>query len=249
MEYVVEGQEVSPEELSHGSWQSPGLRAQEQRRAALRRAAAANTTPTTIRPVLRHLGHAVARRFLASRLTPFTSSAVVNLPSTIISFSHSTYTLPCCKQRICKIPRPHPVTRLPPHHIPHDVRHYLHLHLYAPSPDDALRGILYHAFDDFTSEDLQASNPTLSIVGGRCMGKTPNILVALTEPNVPAWILYHGVHLRLLPLHNKAEACFNCRLTGHCTDVCPKPRQGRCHRCGATHPPPPEGSPPTCTPR
>ncbi|KAH8023885.1 hypothetical protein HPB51_018866 [Rhipicephalus microplus] len=46
MEYIVEGQDVSPEELSDESWQSPGLRAQEQRRAALRLATAA-TKPTT----------------------------------------------------------------------------------------------------------------------------------------------------------------------------------------------------------
>ncbi|KAH7940264.1 hypothetical protein HPB52_022584 [Rhipicephalus sanguineus] len=126
------------------------------------------------------------------------------------------------------------------------------VHLYAPAPDDALRSVLYHAFDDFTDEaileDLQASNPTLSIVGGRRMGKAPHILFALTEPKVPRWILYHGVHLRLLPFHNKIEACFNCRSTGHRTDVCPKPRQDRCHRCCATHPPPPEGLPTTCTP-
>ncbi|KAH8019226.1 hypothetical protein HPB51_018453 [Rhipicephalus microplus] len=127
------------------------------------------------------------------------------------------------------------------------------VHLYAPPPDDALRGILYHAFDDFTDqailEDLQASNPTLSVVGGRRMGKAPHILVTLMEPKLPRWIFYHGVQLRLLPFRNKVEACYNCRSTGHRTDVCPKPRQERCHRCGAAHPTPPEGSPPTCNPR
>ncbi|KAH7950592.1 hypothetical protein HPB51_028376 [Rhipicephalus microplus] len=126
------------------------------------------------------------------------------------------------------------------------------VHLYAPPPDDALRGILYHAFDDFTDqailEDLQASNPTLSVVGGRRMGKAPHILVTLMEPKLPRWIFYHGVQLRLLPFRNKVEACYNCRSTGHRTDVCPKPRQERCHRCGAAHPTPPEGSPPTCNP-
>ncbi|KAH7957449.1 hypothetical protein HPB52_019079 [Rhipicephalus sanguineus] len=47
MEYTVEGQEVFPDEFSNESWQSPGLRAQEQRRAALR-LATATTTPTTM---------------------------------------------------------------------------------------------------------------------------------------------------------------------------------------------------------
>ncbi|KAH7947376.1 hypothetical protein HPB52_010998 [Rhipicephalus sanguineus] len=67
------------------------------------------------------------------------------------------------------------------------------VHLYAPPPEDALRGILSYAFDDFKDEaileDLQASNPTLSIVGGRRTGKTPHILVALNEPKVLWWIL------------------------------------------------------------
>ncbi|KAH7975382.1 hypothetical protein HPB52_001335 [Rhipicephalus sanguineus] len=127
------------------------------------------------------------------------------------------------------------------------------VHLYVPPPDDALRGILYHAFDDFTDQaildDLQASNPTLTVVGGRRMGKSPHILVTLMDTKLPRWIFYHSVQLRLLQFRNKVEACFNCRSTGHRTDVCPKPRQERCHRCGAAHPPSPEGSPPTCTPR
>ncbi|KAH7982215.1 hypothetical protein HPB52_003445 [Rhipicephalus sanguineus] len=117
--------------------------------------------------------------------------------------------------------------------------------LYAPPPDDA-HGILYHAFDDFTDqailEDLQASNPTLSVVGGRRMGKSPHILVTLMDPKLPRWISCHGVQLRLLPLRNKVEACYNCRSTGHQTEEW-------FHRCGAAHRTSPEGSPPICNPR
>ncbi|KAH7951787.1 hypothetical protein HPB52_012948 [Rhipicephalus sanguineus] len=47
--------------------------------------------------------------------------------------------------------------------------------LYAQPPDDALRAILYHASDEFTDQaildDIQASNPALAVLGGRCMGK------------------------------------------------------------------------------
>ncbi|XP_075556472.1 BTB/POZ domain-containing protein 7 isoform X2 [Dermacentor variabilis] len=43
MEIAVQGQEVTPEELSDTSWQTPGLRTQEQCRAALHLAAAAKS--------------------------------------------------------------------------------------------------------------------------------------------------------------------------------------------------------------
>ncbi|KAH7957387.1 hypothetical protein HPB52_018406 [Rhipicephalus sanguineus] len=259
MEYV-EGQEVSPEELSDGSWQSPGLRAQKKHCAALRRAAAAKTTTTTMAasppPPLPPSKQTSA---LASR--PCCRATIPRLPADTI------HVIASAMAPILRLTASSELARSPACITTADsarARTYLRitsltvsgntftLHLYDPPPDDALRGILYHAFDDFTHkailEDLQASNPTLPIVGGRHMGKTPHILVALTEPKVPRWILYHGVHLRLLPFHNKAEACFNCRSTGHRTDVCPKPREDRCHRCGATHPPPPKGPPPTCTP-
>ncbi|KAH7982680.1 hypothetical protein HPB52_006496 [Rhipicephalus sanguineus] len=249
MEYIVEGQDVSPEELSDETWQSPGLRAQEQRRAALRLATAAakpTTTPASLPS---------SKRVNASPPQHRRRAPLPRLPADTIHI-------------VGRPKSPVELTKLQPWHFVADsarAQAYLRItsltvsgntftvHLYAPPPDDALRGILYHAFDDFTDqailEDLQASNPTLSVVGGRRMGKAPHILVTLMEPKLPRWIFYHGVQLRLLPFRNKVEACYNCRSTGHRTDVCPKPRQERCHRCGAAHPTPPEGSPPTCNPR
>lgn len=127
------------------------------------------------------------------------------------------------------------------------------LHVYAPPPDDAVRGIMFHAFDDFSDEeilaDLQASNPDMPIVSGRRMGQTRHLVVTLTSKDLPKWIFYHGTDIRLYPFYNRVESCYNCRKVGHRTDVCPLPRKQRCRRCGEEHPPPKEGEASTCAPR
>ncbi|KAH7986168.1 hypothetical protein HPB52_025160 [Rhipicephalus sanguineus] len=60
------------------------------------------------------------------------------------------------------------------------------VHLYAPPPEDALRGILSYAFDDFKDEaileDLQASNPTLSIVGAAVRARLLTFWSPSTNP-------------------------------------------------------------------
>ncbi|KAH7976233.1 hypothetical protein HPB52_010187 [Rhipicephalus sanguineus] len=282
MEYIVEGQDVSPEELSDESWQSPGLRAQEQRRAALRLATAAakpTTTPASL-PSSKRVNASPPqhrRRAPLPRL-PADTIHIVGRPKSPVELTklqpwhlYTALLQAACLQDLPPASRDtvriHPVNNTFTLSVADSARAQAYLritsltvsgntftvHLYAPPPDDALMGILYHAFEDFTDqailEDLQASNPTLSVVGGRRMGKAPHILVTLMKPKLPRWIFYHGVQLRLLPFRSKVEACYNCRSTGHRTDVCPKPRQERCHRCGAAHPTPPEGSPPTCNPR
>ncbi|KAH8019082.1 hypothetical protein HPB51_016720 [Rhipicephalus microplus] len=223
-------------------------------------------------PVLHHHGLSVMLRFLASQPAPTMLLAILKRMSTLISFSLSTYIPPYCKQRTCRISHPHLGTLNPPcQQYSHAQRRrlgsspslYLRItsltvsgtnftvHLYAPTLNDVLRGILYHAFDNRTGEvilaDLQASNLILVIVASHRMDKTPHILVALTETKVLWRSFYHDVQLRLLPFRNKVEACFKFRSTGHLTDVFPMLRKDRYHRCHATHPPLPENSPPTCT--
>lgn len=213
MEYV-EGQDASPEELSDGSWQSPGLRAQVKRRAA-----AAKTTPTTMpasppppSPPSKQTSASASRprrRAPIPRL-PADTIHVVGRPKTSVDLNKlqpwhlysallkaaNLQDLPPASRDTVRI---HPVNNTFILSVADSARAQAYLritsltvsgttftvHLYAPPPDDALRGILYHAYDDFTDEaileDLQASNPTLSIVGGRRMGKTPHILVALTD--------------------------------------------------------------------
>lgn len=286
MAYVVEGRKATQEELLEESWQSPGLRAQEKRRAALRLAAAAAATPndasasspSSARPPKQTKASPPSlRRHVPLPRLPADTIHIVGRPKAPVDLTKSQpwhlYTALLQAANLQDLPpasrdmvRIHPTNNTFTLSVAESARAQAYLritsltvsgkafavHIYAPPPDDALRGILYHAFDDFTDqailEDLQASNPTLSVVNGRRMGKTPHILVTLIDTKLPRWICYHGVQLRLLPFHNKVEACFNCRSTGHRTDVCPKPRQDRCQRCGGDHPPPPEGSTPTCTP-
>ncbi|KAH7934980.1 hypothetical protein HPB52_002556 [Rhipicephalus sanguineus] len=126
----------------------------------------------------------------------------------------------------------------------------IEFHVYAPPPDDAFRGIMFNAYDSSTDDeilkDLQESNPSMPVVGGRRMGRTNHVLVTMLGDCLPRWILYHGVYIRLYPFYPRVEACFNCRKVGHRTDVCPHPKRNRCSRCGQDHPPNPQGTQPTC---
>ncbi|KAH7957866.1 hypothetical protein HPB52_024031 [Rhipicephalus sanguineus] len=109
------------------------------------------------------------------------------------------------------------------------------VHIYAPPPDDALRGILYHAFYDFMDEaileDLQVSNRILSIVGYRRMGKTPHILVGLTETKSITMLAYYfavSVHrftwFAVTLVRSTISAVFgNVTTSGHACDIVPLP--------------------------
>ncbi|KAH7983213.1 hypothetical protein HPB52_010218 [Rhipicephalus sanguineus] len=229
MQCVVEGHTISEEEWSDDSWQSPGYRAQERRRLELQ-----------------------------------------NQGKLDLQLSASDNARAAVPERQHQIkPRPPPLRRRAPlPRLPQDTIHIaylrvksinvgtdtIELHVYAPPPDDAVRGIMFHAYDDFSDNeilaDLQASNPDMPIVSGRRMGQTRHIVVALTTKNLPKWIFYHGTDIRLYPFYNsRVEACFNCRKVGHRMDVCPLPRKQRCRRCGEEHPPPGEGEKPKCTSR
>ncbi|KAH7982859.1 hypothetical protein HPB52_007702 [Rhipicephalus sanguineus] len=227
MEYLVEGQEVSPEKLSDES------RHNAEQPCALSPLLSQLSPPPRLLPSRHHRRHRIGQvprlhiptatlHFLVSQPTRFTSSAAQKAPSVPARpparISRHGADSPCQQHLYSKRRGLDSRPSLTAHHLPHD---------------DALKGILYHAFDDFTDQaildDLQASNPTLTVVGGRRMGKSPHILVTLMDTKLT-------LRLRLLPFRNKVEACFNCRSTGHWTNVCPKPRQERCHRCGALTP-------------
>lgn len=126
----------------------------------------------------------------------------------------------------------------------------IEFHVYTTTPDDAFLGIMFNAYDSFTGaeilKDLQESNLTMPVVGGRRRGRTSHVLVTMLGECLPRWILYHSVCLRLYPLYPKAEACFNCRKVGHRTDVCPDPKCNCCARCGEEHPPIPQDTQRTC---
>ncbi|KAH7983349.1 hypothetical protein HPB52_011369 [Rhipicephalus sanguineus] len=167
-------------------------------------------------------------RAAATRTTPTTISASPPPPSLP---SKQTSASPSRPRRRAKIPR-----------LPADT-----IHLLAPNLQDlplascdTLR--IHPVNNTFTLSvaDSARAQAYLRITSLTVSGTTFTAhLYALPPDDVPWWILYHGVHLRLLPFHNKVDAYFNYRSTGHRTDVCPKPRQDQCYRCDATHPPPP----------
>ncbi|KAL1455772.1 hypothetical protein MTO96_043634 [Rhipicephalus appendiculatus] len=76
----------------------------------------------------------------------------------------------------------------------------IEIHMYAPPPDDAIRGISFYAHtfpsDEETLKDLQDSNPDNQIVGGRRVGRTKNLLITLLGDHLPRWLLHRGGLMR-----------------------------------------------------
>ncbi|KAH7955931.1 hypothetical protein HPB52_005156 [Rhipicephalus sanguineus] len=227
MECVVEGHTISAEEWSDGSWQpSPGFRAQEKRRLELRQATPhqnAAHQATATRNDMKPRPPPQRKRGPLPRM-PADTIHIVGRPKTPVD-----------------------LTKLPPWQlVPDSVRAQAYLritslqigdrtiefHVYAPPPDDAFRGIMFNAYDSFTDDeilkDLQESNPSMPVVGGRRMGRSNHVLVTMLGDCLPRWILYHGVYIRLYPFYPRVEACFNCR---------------------KDHPPTPQGTQPTCLAR
>lgn len=281
MKCVVEGNTISTDEWEDDSWQPPpGFRAQEKRRLELRQATpdpkdAEQTRPPRNDPKPRPPPQ--RRRGPLPRM-PADAIHIVGRPKAPIDLTKlPPWQLYEALLKAASLPdqppasrdqvRVHPTNNTFTLSVQDSARaktylqvtslkfgdQAIEIHIYAPPPDDAFRGIMFHAFDNFSDEeilqDLQESNPNMPVVGGRRMGRTSHILVTMLGDHLPRWIFYHGVHIRLYPFYRKVEACFNCRKVGHRTDVCPHPRRNRCSRCGEDHPPAPQDAQPTCQAR
>ncbi|KAH7975819.1 hypothetical protein HPB52_005500 [Rhipicephalus sanguineus] len=265
---LLGGQEVSLQELSDEFWQSPGLHALEERRAASRLCAAAATAKFTATRTSQSSSSPPSNWASSSPPQPHRCAPLPRLPADAIcvvgrpkspveltnlqpGHLHTTLLQAACLQGV--LPASRDMVRIHPVKNPFTLsvadstraQAYLRItsltvssntftvRLYAPPIDDALRGILYHAFDEQAILDYsrQAIQPSRLWV-----------VAAWTNSKLPRWIFYHVVKLRLLPFRNKAEACFDWRSAGRRTDVCPKTQQERRHRCSAAHLPSPEGS-------
>ncbi|KAH8029720.1 hypothetical protein HPB51_003555 [Rhipicephalus microplus] len=114
--------------------------------------------------------------------------------------------------------------------------------VYAPAPDNSVRGIIFNArsfeSDDQIFNELRACNPTIDIVSARRLGKTRHFVLTIAGHTLPKHVRYLAFTLLIFPFSERVETCFNCRQTGHRTDVCLKPKQDNCRRCGESHPQP-----------
>ncbi|KAH8030144.1 hypothetical protein HPB51_006576 [Rhipicephalus microplus] len=275
MEIEVDSVEISLTEWSDDSWTPPqGFRAQAKRHQALKQQAQmidaqvsqAPKTPLTLRPPPELKRHPFPR--LPSHT--YRSWDAPRLPLTSRTHHPETCKEHCLKRHLCVTWTPPSVTKyastqgitlsllvwLPPTKQSRTKRitsillgedQQIELHMYAPPPYNAIRGIAFytHTFptDDETLKHLQESNPDYQIVGSRRMKKLKNLLIMLLGDHLPRWLLHRGGLTRVYPFYPKVDACFNCRKTGHRSDVCPQPRHRRCPRC-EDHEPPPQRTPP-----
>ncbi|KAH8028528.1 hypothetical protein HPB51_017654 [Rhipicephalus microplus] len=67
------------------------------------------------------------------------------------------------------------------------------------------------------------------------MGLTSSIIITFGQATVPRRIVYGGgLHL-CTPSSPRVETFSNCRIIGHCTDVCIQPRSQKRPRCSQLH--------------
>lgn len=122
--------------------------------------------------------------------------------------------------------------------------------VYATAPNNSVRGIIFnaHSFesDDQIFNELRARNPTVYIVSTQRLGKTRHFVLTIAGHTLPKHVRYHAFTLLIFPFRERVEACFNCRQTGHRTDVCPKSKQHNCRQCGESHPQPTDSKELTC---
>ncbi|KAH7956939.1 hypothetical protein HPB52_013789 [Rhipicephalus sanguineus] len=122
--------------------------------------------------------------------------------------------------------------------------------VFAPAPDHSVRGRIFNAHnfesDSQIFNELRARNPTIYVVGARRLGKTRHFVITLAGHTLPKHVRYLALTLWVYPFRERVEECFNCRQTGHRTDVCSKPEQNTCRRCGESHQQPTDGEELAC---
>ncbi|KAH7935339.1 hypothetical protein HPB52_006419 [Rhipicephalus sanguineus] len=215
MECVVEGHTISAEEWSDGSWQpSPGFRAQEKRRLELRQATPSKNAAqqaTATRNDMKPRPPPQRKRGPLPRM-PADTIHIVGRPKTPVDLTKlPPWQLYEALLKAASLPdqppasrdklRVHPTNNAFTISVPDSVRAQAYLRI--PSLQIGDRTIEFHvyafnAYDSFTDDeilkDLQESNPSMPVVGGRRMGRTNHVLVTMLGDCLPRWILYHGDH-------------------------------------------------------
>ncbi|KAL1475509.1 hypothetical protein MTO96_037239 [Rhipicephalus appendiculatus] len=125
----------------------------------------------------------------------------------------------------------------------------LAFHAYIAPPDGAQPGIIYHAWNGESPQDLlhelRQANPLLPIVQARDMGRTSrSVLNRFMAEELPPSVKMFGILYAVFNFRPKVEACLNCRQVGHRRNVCPLPNCLTCSSCGQKQP---EDHP--CTPQ
>ncbi|KAL1430121.1 hypothetical protein MTO96_002381 [Rhipicephalus appendiculatus] len=200
MEIEVDGVEISLDEWTDDSWTPPqGFRAQAKRHRALKQqaqlkdaqASKALQTPTDLtRTSPGDLQTALLKAASLPDLNPANRDQLRIYPrNNTFTVSVATTDRAIAYQRITSVL------------LEGDRK--IEIHMYAPPPDDAIRGISFYAHtfpsDEEPLKDLLDSNPDYQIVGGRRIGRTKNVLITLLGDHLPRWLLHRGGLIRVYP--------------------------------------------------
>ncbi|KAH7984239.1 hypothetical protein HPB52_018384 [Rhipicephalus sanguineus] len=89
-------------------------------------------------------------------------------------------------------------------------------------PDDVCRGVIY---------GLLPGTSSAEIVAGLRVGLKIHI-ITFDGPHVPYYITYQSGDYRCKPYRKSVQYCRKCGAIGHRQDICPRPREDFCYKCG-----------------
>ncbi|KAH6934253.1 hypothetical protein HPB50_022625 [Hyalomma asiaticum] len=75
-------------------------------------------------------------------------------------------------------------------------------------------------------------DPRYTVLGARMLGRSSTTVITLDGPHVPYYITYQSGDYRWKPYRKSVQYCRKCGAIGHRQDICPRPRESFCCKCG-----------------
>ncbi|KAH6920848.1 hypothetical protein HPB50_028164 [Hyalomma asiaticum] len=102
-------------------------------------------------------------------------------------------------------------------------------------PDDVCRGVIYGLLPGTSSAEIVAGlrvDPRYTVLGARMLGRSSTAVITFDGPHVPYYITYQIGDYRCKPYRKSVQYCRKCGAIGHRQDICPRPRETFCYKCG-----------------
>ncbi|KAH6926788.1 hypothetical protein HPB50_022173 [Hyalomma asiaticum] len=102
-------------------------------------------------------------------------------------------------------------------------------------PDDVCRGVIYGLLPGTSSAEIVAGlrvDPRYTVLGAHMLGRSSTAVITFDGPHVPYYITYQSGDYRCKPYRKSVQYCRKCGAIGHRQDICPRPRETFCYKCG-----------------
>nr|XP_037291043.1 uncharacterized protein LOC119186666 [Rhipicephalus microplus] len=102
-------------------------------------------------------------------------------------------------------------------------------------PDDVCGGVAYGLLPGTSSAEIVADlrvDSRYTVLGAPKLGQSSTAIITFNGLHVPYYITYQSGYYRCKPYGKSAQFCRKCDALGHRQDICPRPREGFCYKCG-----------------